>query len=70
MLTERENRSKELVKAEETEIEAIRDTRKSWFGRNRFEQIDDSLNYDNDNSILYNDIDMSRTGFRNQEDNK
>ncbi len=70
MLTERENRSKELVKAEETEIEAIRDTRKSWFGRNRFEQIDDSLNYDDNNSILYNDIDMSKTGFRNQEENK
>lgn len=66
ILTERENRLKEKAQEEENEIEAIRDSRKSWFGRNRFEQIDDSLNYDEEKSILYNDIDMSRTGFRNQ----
>lgn len=69
ILTERENRSKLEAQREEKEIEAIRDTRKSWFGRNRFEQLDESLNYDDDNSILYNDIDMNRTGFRNQGDN-
>lgn len=69
LLNEAQKRRESIAAQEEKEVEAIRDSRKSWFGRNRFEQIDDSLNYDEGNSILYNDIDMSRTGFRKQEDN-
>jgi tetratricopeptide (TPR) repeat protein len=51
---------------EQEEIDALRKERKNWFGRNKYETSDESSE---NNTILYDDIDITRTGFR-EEDKK
>ena len=48
------------IQSEQAEIEYRKKTRKNWFGR-------DKENKEEENSILYDDIDITRTGFRAEE---
>ncbi len=47
---------------EQAEIEYRKKTRKNWFGRGKDEQDENK-----ESSILYDDIDITRTGFRAEE---
>lgn len=54
------------IQKEQNEIEAIKKERKNWFGKTKYEE---NYDYSNDESILYNDIDITRTGFREDQKN-
>lgn len=53
------------IQKEQEEIETIKNSRKNWFGRNKEENTAKK----EENSVLYDDIDITRTGFR-QDDSK
>lgn len=52
----------EITKKQE-EINTIKKSRKNWFGRDK--EIDDIVN--GEDSVLYTDIDMTRTGFKSED---
>lgn len=52
------------IRKEQDEIENIKSTRKNWFGRNKDENL---LVKGENQSILYDDIDITRTGFRQDD---
>lgn len=55
------------IQKEQEEIDTIKKSRRNWFGREKTEMLDAG---DNSNSILYDDIDITRTGFRKEDDKK
>ena len=66
LLKENKLKQDKIESQERENIEEIKNTRKNWFGRQKnVEEVSET----NENSILYNDIDMTRTGFRNEEEN-
>lgn len=62
LLKSRKERNKIEEEYEKAEIEQIKKSRKNWFGRDKVEAVEES--------VLYDDIDMARTGFRNQDSKK
>lgn len=58
----------EIEAEEEKEVETIKNNRRNWFGKSKNENLLDKPK--NDNSILYDDIDMNRIGFRKDDSKK
>lgn len=67
-LKNRKEKENIQIQKEQEEIDNIKNTRKNWFGKSKEEKLLDKAT--TNDSILYDDIDMARTGFRQYEEKK
>ena len=67
-LKNRKEKENIQIQKEQEEIDNIKNTRKNWFGKSKEEKLLDKAT--TNDSILYDDIDMARTGFRQNEEKK
>ena len=67
-LKNRKEKENIQIQKEQEEIDNIKNTRKNWFRKSKEEKLLDKAT--TNDSILYDDIDMARTGFRQNEEKK
>ena len=67
-LKNRKEKENIQIQKEQEEIDNIKNTRKNWFRKSKEEKLLDKAT--TNDSILYDDIDMARTSFRQNEEKK